>query len=461
MSIFVTARSGAMTSDGLRTFDRRSFIARSGAVLGAATLVAGCDDTPERVSAVSTREPEAFDPTDWASVRAQFDLKPDVVHLAAFVLASHPRTVRDAIKRYAAGLDEDANGYLTANEVTLDEDVRSAAAQYLGADASEVALTDSTTMGLAMLYNGLELKDDEEILATTHDFYSTHESVRLRSVRNGKSWRRIDLFRDSTTASVDEIVSNVERGIRPETRALATTWVHSSTGMKLPVRAIADALQEINNTRDDDERVLLCVDGVHGFGNQDVSPADLGCDFLVSGCHKWLFGPRGTGLIWGNSRAWKRVVPTIPAFAPNSMVAWFRGRPDGPAKLTPSLDQTPGGYQAFEYRWALKDAFEFHDAIGRDRVAARTQELAQRLKEGLSELDSVRVVTPKDPDLSAGIVCFEVANQQPPDVLVRLMDENISVSVTPYAQMFVRMGPSIVTSEEDIDRTLGALDEIA
>jgi selenocysteine lyase/cysteine desulfurase len=446
-----------MASDGSRTLDRRSFIARSGAVLGAATLLGGCDDTPEPVSAASTGEPEAFDPTDWASVRAQFDLKPNVVHLAAFVLASHPRPVREAIKRYATDLDEDVNGYLTANEVTLDEEVRSAAAQYLGADASEIALTDSTTMGLALLYNGLELEDGDEILATNHDFYSTHESIRLRGVRSGKSWRRIDLFNDSATASVDEIVSNVERGIRPATRALAITWVHSSTGIKLPVRAVADALQEINNSRDEDERVLLCVDGVHGFGNQDVSPADLGCDFLVSGCHKWLFGPRGTGLIWGDSSAWERVVPTIPAFAPNSMVAWFRGREEGPARLNPALDQTPGGYQAFEYRWALKDAFEFHDAIGRDRVAARTQELAQRLKEGLSELDSVRVVTPMDPELSAGIVCFEVVNQQPPDVLVRLMDENISVSVTPYAQMFVRMGPSIVTSEEDIDRTVSAL----
>ena len=108
----------------------------------------------------------------------------------------------------------------------------------------------------------------------------------------------------------------------------------------------------------------------------------------------------------------------------------------------------------------MKEAFEFHEAIGRDRVAARTQELARRLKEGLSEFASVRVVTPMDTELSAGIVCFEVANQQPPDVLVRLRDQNVSVSVTPYAQMFVRMGPSIVTSRDDIDKTLRALSGI-
>ena len=449
-----------MIREGARAVDRRSFIARSGAVLGAATLLAGCDGTPERVSATSTVGSDPFDPTDWASVRSQFDLSPDLVHLAAFVLASHPRGVREAIRRHAAGLDEDTNGYLSSNEVTLEDEVRAAAAQYMGADASDIALTDSTTMGLAMLYSGLELKESEEILATTHDFYSTHESIRLRSERNGNSWRKIDLFGDSATASVDEIVSNVERGIRPETRALAITWVHSSTGMKLPVRAIADALLEINNDRDEQERVLLCVDGVHGFGNQDVSPADLGCDFLVSGCHKWLFGPRGTGLIWGDPSAWERVVPTIPAFAPNSMMAWIEGRQDGPATLSPSLDQTPGGFHSFENRWALKEAFEFHEAIGRDRVAARTQELAQRLKEGLSDLASVRVVTPMDAELSAGIVCFEVTGMQAPEILTQLRDQNISASVTPYAQLYLRMGPSIVTSEADIDKALGALNRI-
>lgn len=449
-----------MSDAGSRTVDRRSFLARSGAVLGAAACLAGCDDASEQNTALATADDATFDPTDWASVRSQFDLRPDVVHLAAFVLASHPRAVRAAIAQHAAGLDEDANGYLSANEVALEEEVRSAAARYMRADASAIALTDSTTMGLAMLYGGLELKDGEEILATTHDFYSTHESIRLRSVRNGDSWRKIELFRDSSTASVDEIVTNVVKGVRPETRALAVTWVHSSTGMKLPLRAIADALGEINDERDEDERVLLCVDGVHGFGNQNVSPAELGCDFLVSGCHKWLFGPRGTGLIWGDSSAWRRVVPTIPAFAPNGIMAWIEGQEEGPANLTPSLDQTPGGFHSFENRWALKEAFDFHLAIGRDRVEARTQELAQRLKGSLSEFPSVRLVTPMDEELSAGIVCFEVPGLQAPEVPTQLMARNISVSVTPYAQQYVRMGPSIVTSDEDIDNAIGALADI-
>lgn len=70
-------------------------------------------------------------------------------------------------------------------------------------------------------------------------------------------------------------------------------------GLKLPIREIADALAELNRDRHEGDRALLCVDGVHGLGVEDLSMQDLGCDFFVAGCHKWLFGPRGTGLVWG------------------------------------------------------------------------------------------------------------------------------------------------------------------
>ena len=50
--------------------------------------------------------------------------------------------------------------------------------------------------------------------------------------------------------------------------------------------------------------------------------SDLGCDFFVAGCHKWLFGPRGTGIAWGKMAAWAGTRPVIPPF----YGAWVRPR---------------------------------------------------------------------------------------------------------------------------------------
>jgi hypothetical protein len=57
-----------------------------------------------------------FDPRSWASVRAQFALDPHATNLTTFLLAAHPRPVRDAIARYSHALDRDAKRYLDRQE---------------------------------------------------------------------------------------------------------------------------------------------------------------------------------------------------------------------------------------------------------------------------------------------------------------------------------------------------------
>ncbi len=397
----------------------------------------------------------AFDPRSWASVRAQFRLDPHATNFATFLLASHPRPVREAIGRYARALDRDAKRYLDRQEDmnAADQRVRSAAARYLEVRADEIALTDSTTMGLALLYGGLRLQEDDEILTTTHDFYSTHESLRLRALRTGAHVRKIRLYQNARAASVDEIISAVRRGVTPKTKVLALTWVHSSTGVKLPIRAIADALRST--------RVLLCVDGVHGFGVEAATPQQLGCDFLVSGCHKWLFGPRGTGVIWGRADAWSAVTPTIPTFDGRAFRPWLEGQdppPSGIPGLPRAAAMTPGGFHSFEHRWALAEAFAFARRIGRGRIAARTHVLAQQLKAGLAELKGVRLVTPQSSTLSAGIVCFEVDGRDPFDFVDRLYARaRIVASVTPYSARYVRFGPSILNTAGEVDRAIRAV----
>ncbi|MEO7794524.1 MAG: hypothetical protein ABIV06_07095, partial [Thermoanaerobaculia bacterium] len=113
---------------------------------------------------------------DWKEVRAEFDLAPDWIHLGSFFLVSHPRPVREAVARFARALD--------ANPLSIEElfdpahaddnpATRSklALAGYLGAQRDEIAITPNTTTGLALLYNGLRIRADQEILTSEHDHY--------------------------------------------------------------------------------------------------------------------------------------------------------------------------------------------------------------------------------------------------------------------------------------------------
>ena len=424
-------------------------------LVGGAAVLAGCDsdDRPAAASTSPAPTPASpsltgsstaseapapgFDPQDWASVQEQFLLDPSQAQFAAFVLSPHTRVLDAAISGYRDELGTDTESALSTG-IDREEAVRTAAAAYHGGVAGQYALTDSTTMGLGLMYGGLDLGPGDEVLTTKHDFYSTEDSLRLLRLRTGASVTQVALYDDPARATVDEMVGRLVGGITATTKVVALTWVHSSTGVRVPVEEICTALDRLSKVPRD--QYVVCVDGVHGFSAVDVDLPDLGCDFLSAGTHKWLFGPRGTGILWG--RDWGPLTEVIPTFS-------------NPA--VPAGRLTPGGFHSFEHRWAAADAFGFMTKIGRDRIVTRTVRQATQLKEGLSDVPRVTLKTPMSPDVSAGIVCFDVEGQRPPEFVFKLRDQGVVASSTPYATSYVRLGPSIATNPDQVDQAIEAV----
>jgi selenocysteine lyase/cysteine desulfurase len=62
-------------------------------------------------------------------------------------------------------------------------------------------------------------------------------------------------------------------------------------------------------------------------------------------------------------------------------------------------------------------------------------------------------------ELSAGIICFEVAGKTPEQVVAALATRGIVASVTPsfYTPAYARLAPSLLTLEDDVDRAVAAV----
>lgn len=409
--------------------------------------------------------------SDWSQVRAQFELSREWLHFSQFYIVSHPRPVRAAIERYRRMLD--TNPFHTVEhgmgfeaflggppEESLPTRVQRAAAAYIGGRPDDVALTDSTTQGLALIYNGLTLKRGDEILATTHDHYVHHEAIRLAAERSGANTRRVALYDEPAGASEAQMVERLRGALRSNTRVVGLTWVHSCTGVKLPVRSLTQAVAEVNRNRAEPERILVVLDAVHGFGNQDVALSDLGCDFAAAGTHKWIFAPRGTGIIWAPEKSSALLRPTIPTFyALEPFAAWEDEHP--PKTATRAAWLSPGGFKAYEHQWAMAEAFDFHRRIGRRRIAERIAALNTQCKEALAALPKVKVLTPRDPALSAGIICFEVAGQKPDETVHRLLAHKVIASTSPYKISYARLAPSLVNDEREVEAAVRAVRAIA
>ena len=400
--------------------------------------------------------------TGWDAIRAQFDLDPAYTHLGLFFIASNPRPVREAIAAYRRKLD--ANPFLTVDRSMFEKPAESiplkacnTIASYIGGKGEDIALTPNTTTGLSLIYHGLPLKAGDEVLTTVHDHFVQHEAIRLSAERSGATTRKIALFDSTDTIAADDIVDRIRKGISDKTRVVGVTWVHSSTGLRLPIRRIADAIAGVNRGRDASNRVLLVVDGVHGIGVESPDIVAMGMDAFAAGTHKWIFGPRGTGFVWAKPEVWASMRPLIPTFTSVEVFdAWAAGKlAEGPPRASWF---TPGGFWAFEHYWALPAAFEFHEAIGPARITGRIHELNTQMREGLAKMPKVILYTPRSQELAAGIVCFDIKGMKQTQVVATLLDRHrIIASTTPYGVSYARVSLGIQNTPAEVDKTLAAI----
>jgi selenocysteine lyase/cysteine desulfurase len=433
---------------------RKDFLIRTGLLLGAGAF-ASLGLTPSVVQ--KFRSKYLLD--SWEDIKAQFNLSPDYIQMAHFFLTSHPKPVRDAIEMHRDGFDKNPVGYFFENVDKAEAAMLKAASDYFDVNPEDIALTDSTTMGLGLIYSSIDVGPDQEILTTTHDHYSTDTSLKLRAERTGAKVRKISLYKDGVQITEDEIISNLIKNITSQTRVIAVTWVHSCTGVKLPIANMSSALKNVNKNRDEKDRILFCVDGVHGLGVENTTLKEMDCDFFMSGTHKWIFGPRGTGLVYGKPEAWKFAHATIPTFNHAAYEIWMKVKE--PEEIPYGAVMSPGGFHSFEHRWAVDKAFLLHQTIGKQKVQDRVHFLNTKLKEGLKRMSKVKIITPMDENLSSGITCFEIDGQDPFKAVEKLWSKGIACSVTPYATQYVRLSPSLVTLEDEVERTLAEVAKLA
>lgn len=417
--------------------DRRTFLKQAGVL--AASLPLGAALLPQLAAAAPTDNP-------WTGFKQLFNQDPDYLHFSNFLVASHPRPVREAIERYRVQIDRNPG---LAMDWDLQEtwkregQVREWAGRYLKATPPQIALTGSTSEGLAMIYGGLHVRADQEILTTVHEHYATQNVLDFRARQQGTQVRRISLFESPSRVSVDEVLGNIQRAIRPNTRVLGMTWVQSGSGVKLPIGEIGTLVADHNRQRDERDRILYVVDGVHGLGVENLDFPDMHCDFFIAGTHKWMFGPRGTGLVCARDPENKYVTPMVPTFSEDKDFATI---------------MTPGGFHAFEHRWAADEAFKLHLQLGKAPVQARIHALNLEFKEQLQAHPRIELVTPQSSELSAGFTFFRVKGQDCEAVAAHMVRQRVVIdAVDRDVGPVIRTAPGLLNSSEEIQRFMTLL----
>lgn len=358
---------------------------------------------------------------DAARLRAKFPVLERVAYLNAGTCGPLPAACRQAAAQVSdlAEIDGRRGAYFD-RATALQARQREAYAELLGASAADVALTTSTSEGIARVVAGLGLGEGDEILTSQAEHPGLLGPLMAARERLGVRIREVPLH-------------EVAREVGPRTRLVACSHVGWRTG------DVAPSLAEVP------AEVPVLMDGAQGVGAIPVDVEALGCAFYAGSGQKWLCGPVGTGMLYV-APAWRGrlepIGPTYMAYADpqralerDALHAGAR-RHDTPA-LGPELSA------------AAVAALDVLGGFGWDAVHERARRLAQQLAARLADR-GLRVGDRGDTTL----VAWEDAD--PPATRDRLGAAGVAVRDLPGTR-YLRASVGAWNDESDLELLIRSL----
>jgi isopenicillin-N epimerase len=432
---------------------RRNFLeAISGAIAGTALFggvaLENIQAATKRTALLSPQE-AARDESLWREVQNAFSVNRNIVNLDNGNISPSPRNVTEAMIHYT-WQQQDAPGFMVW-EVLFPQlsATRTALARSFGCGAEEIALVRSATEALQIVLLGVRLREGDEILMTTHDYWAMHDAVDERVRQDKITVKKIGKV-PMPPKSMSELVEMYERNITPKTRLILVTHPVNYTGQLFPVKEICEMAHG--------KGIEVVVDGAQSFALVDYKLSDLGCDYFGTSLHKWLSAPLGTGLLYISQDKIGKVNQLLPA-------AYFveAQQKSYQDQITKFEDV---GTRSMAMALAVSEALAFHNGIGSKRKEERFRYLADYWVKRIGKLPNVRFYSSFEPKMSCGLAVFEMAGVDSKELTKHLWERHgiLVQAMTPARAPEVkgiRVTPHVYTTLNELDYFCDAVEQVA
>ncbi len=314
-------------------------------------------------------------------------------------------------------------------------------ADLVGCLPREVAFVRNTSHGLGLVAEGLDWRSGDRIAVARDLEYPSNVHVWEHVARSCGA--EIDTIRPSGCAVTVEDVAKV---LWPgKTRLVAVSSAQFGTGAVTDLFALGRLCR--------DQNVLLCVDGIQTVGALPTSVKEMGIHFLAADSHKWLLGMMGMGVLYVDESLTAQMRPALVGW--KSMVNGWDFITNHDYELLPHAGRFEEGSPTYAMIEGLSAALGLLQEVSVEAISRRLRVLAERLASGLEKLQC-EVGPPLEH--RHHILTFRKDSVSAEDLVVELKKRQIVVTAR---EGRVRVSPHFYNTEQEIDKLLEAVEEIA
>jgi len=365
-----------------------------------------------------------------------FPICRDKVFFAHAGVAALPACAAEAICAYTM---QSAQNPQEFGDVLRDiKRARTLCADFIGAQADEIALLGPTSLGLSLFANGLPWKEGDEVLCY-HGDYPANVYPWLDLRRRGVMVRYLEPSRPG------EITPElVEAALTPRTRLVALASCHFFTGTRIDVEAIGALLHA--------RGILFSLDAIQTLGAFALDVERAHVDFLSADAHKWMLGPLAIGIVYVAKRHFDLLRPTL-------LGAWNVYSPNFNAeeeiRFMPTAQRYEPGVLNTGGIYGMMASLEMFGRYGMDKISARLLELKAHLLGHLDEL-GFEVLGHRDGSVASSTTTFRHPTASSTALFAALEKAQVIASLRHdrEGRDYLRFSPHFYNTEEEIDRAM-------
>jgi selenocysteine lyase/cysteine desulfurase len=309
--------------------------------------------------------------------------------------------------------------------------VRERVASFLGCSVEEVLITRSTSEGMNTVAQSIRLNAGDRVLTTDQEHEGGSDCWRYLAERRGIVVDTVAVPLDEHDAS--SVVKRFADAIRPATKVISVSHVLWTNGMRMPVAEISALARR--------HRILSIVDGAQAAGAIPVNVKAIGCHAYATTGHKWILGPKGTGMLYVSSDAGDAIKP----------IQWMGGK---------RVTSNSTGIGPIPIVVGLGAAVDAVAARGIPSIEAHNMALRDRAYRGLATIPKVRMVSQESGPLTTALVSFALPAEVDGRELLKVLREKHNIQVKAIDKTHfngLRISPHVFNTERDVDALLGAL----
>ncbi len=424
--------------------DRRSFIKKmSASFVG---LYAGTkfenssSSTLEDINRLKKARPGSpDDEVFWNVIRKHFPLGSHRAYFNTGGLGASPRVVIEAFHEKSLELEREGE---TGHQI--EEEVIKKMSSFLGADTDEIGITNNTTHSINIIARGLNLKKGDEVIMTTHEHPGCY--MPWLAVQNDTG---VVIKKFEPAITHEENIDLIKKLITKKTKVLQLCHITCTLGYRFPIKELSEFCRS--------RGIIFSIDGAHPPGMIPLNLHDLGCDFYANSSHKWMLGPKGSGFLYVRKEMFDRFEPEyIGAYSEEKCIFG-----DNLLKIKKAANAVRYGTTSAPLIKAVETAVDFISTIGIERVYKRGAALAKHLREGLSEVPNVKLLTSMDPECSGLITTFKPLTKKFNEVQKELTEMNFRVrGIHENGIGGIRISTHVYNNYDEIDGLIDALKKI-